>query len=493
MGFDSSLVGLSLWITYSLQVVFGYLMTLGICVFIRNPRTRVRMWGCFLLVTISAWLFLWFPALSGGPFHFSFRSASLPPISDLHVALPVKSLWASYVTKLAPTAWGLYVFLLLVSLLHLLFKSVQLKAVLRRTQQPSPQLQVLFRRLCLQLRINRCELGLVAKLRSPATCCWPWSHVLLPLELVPQLDSDQVSDVLRHELIHVRQHDYLWDRVAALGCRLVFFHPLVWMGYRRLRWERELACDHFVIEKRPEERLRYAECLTKLARWLVARSSPSEGIGFSSSESLLAVRVRALLNEPSSYSTYQRAVRAGLVALMASVALLLVPSLGLTLYSPPRLATLLARPRNAHSDPARKKTLGAKSAHSSMPNALTVETPGMAPQLVAPRSVNSILEFQAAPLPLLSSATTAKNAAETSLTYRYEVNDDVGLQASHPIWDEAPVPLASPPRWRRLVIGAITGGVGIATGGIDVDDVDGPHKKSRQLKGVAKARAQPLD
>jgi D-alanyl-D-alanine endopeptidase (penicillin-binding protein 7) len=332
MWLDSSLASVSLWITYSLQVVFSYLMTLCICAFIQSPRTRVRIWGCFLLLAISAWLFLWVPGQAGGPFHLSSRSASLPAISDLHVALPVKSLWAAYVTRVAPTACGLYVFLVLVSLLHLLLKSVQLKAVLRQTQQPSPQLLILFRRLCLQLRVGRCELGLVSRLRSPATCCWPRSHVLLPLELVPQLDSDQLSDVLRHELIHVRQHDYLWDRLAALGCRLVFFHPLVWMGYKRLRWERELACDYFVIDKRPEERLRYAECLAKLARWLMARSRPSEGIGFSSSESLLAIRVRALLSEPSSYSARQKVARVGLVAIMASVSLLLVPSVGLTLY-----------------------------------------------------------------------------------------------------------------------------------------------------------------
>ena len=105
----------------------------------------------------------------------------------------------------------------------------------------------------------------------------------------------------------LRQHDYLWDRLAALVCRLVFFHPLVWLAYRRLRWERELACDHAVVEKREESRLAYAECLTRLARWFAEENTRSEGIGFSSSESLLAVRVRALLREPSAYSDFGKA------------------------------------------------------------------------------------------------------------------------------------------------------------------------------------------
>jgi hypothetical protein len=84
--------------------------------------------------------------------------------------------------------------------------------------------------------------------------------------------------------------------------------------------------------------------------------------------------------------------------------------------------------------------------------------------------------LQPASLPVLNSTTTAQNADETSSTFSGEVNEDARFRTSHPVWDEAPMPLATAPKWRRLVIGAITGGVSIATG---VDDVDGPRKKSR--------------
>ena len=479
MWFDSSLAGVSLGITYFLQVVFAYLTTLCICAFIQSPRTRVRIWGGFLFLTIAAWLLLWVPAPAGGPLHFAFRPASLPSVSDLRVALPVKGSWVSHITKVAPRAWSLYVFLLIVSLLHLFLESMQLKALLRRTEQPSPQLQILFQRLCLQLRINRCELSLVSELRSPATCYWLRSHVLLPTELVPQLDSDQLAHVLRHELIHVRQHDYLWDRLAALGCRLVLFHPLVWLGYRRLRWERELACDYAAVEKHADARLRYAECLTRLARWFIARGNLSEGIGFSSSESLLATRVRALLSEPSSSSAHQKAARGGLAMIMATVALLLVPSLGLSLYSPGPLASLLTRSSNTRSHSARRKTPSRKLAHSSGSQASTAESLWMAPQPKVPRPVDLLLDFPSAPLPVLQdSSTAATSMAETSSTSLDKVNDGAALDSSHPAWDEAPMPLASPPNWRKVVINAITGGVGLATGRIDVDNADGPHKRS---------------
>src|SRR6478752_3667928 len=127
MWFDGSLAGLSIWITYCVQVVFAYLSTLCICGFIQNPRTRVRMWGGFLFLTIAAWLLLCVPSGTAGPVHFVLSSTSLTPTSNLHLALPVKTVWASYVAKLAPTAWRVYVVLFLALLLHLLLQSLQLR------------------------------------------------------------------------------------------------------------------------------------------------------------------------------------------------------------------------------------------------------------------------------------------------------------------------------------------------------------------------------
>jgi beta-lactamase regulating signal transducer with metallopeptidase domain len=476
MWFDGSLAGLSTWITYCVQVVFAYLTTLCVCSFIRNPRTRVRVWGCFLFLTVAAWLFLWLPSRAANSVHFVLASTSLPATSNLHLALPVKTVWASYVAKLAPTAGRVYVLLLLALLLHLLVKSMQLRSALRRTQLPSPQLELLFRSLCLQLGIRHSELGLISELRSPATCYWLRSHVLLPTELIPHLDSDHLADVLRHELTHVKQHDYLWDRLAALGCRLVFFHPLAWLAYRRLRWERELACDRAVVEKRAESRLTYAECLTRLARWFAEESSPSEGIGFSSSESLLAVRVRALLSEPSSHSNFGKAARIALVAIMATSALFLVPSLALILYSPAPLSVLLNRSPGAHIESM--KTPGRKAPHASLDKGVNTTSVWSVSQSERPQAVDLLLDFQSTSIPVLTNSLTGTGSpAGTRPVYSDVTNDDARLRTSSTVWDEAPMTLARPPKWRNLVVRAITKGVAVAAGGIDIDDVDSPRKR----------------
>jgi hypothetical protein len=153
------------------------------------------------------------------------------------------------------------------------------------------------------------------------------------VELVPRLNSDELAQILRHELIHVKRRDYFWDRVAALGCRILFFHPAVWLAYRRMRWERELACDQAVVENSWDSRLPYAECLTGLARWwFLAEKSSSSGIGFSSSSSLLATRIRELLREPRRVSIFEKGLRTGLIAAMLVVGVVFLPSVALTLY-----------------------------------------------------------------------------------------------------------------------------------------------------------------
>jgi beta-lactamase regulating signal transducer with metallopeptidase domain len=475
MWLGGSLASFSTWITYILQVVLGYLTTLCICAVIQNARIRVRVWGVFLACALAAWTFLWIPFQVRIPAHSAFRVVPLPAGAALHVAVPVEGIWAWGLARMAPVAANIYFFMLLIILLHFLLKSLQLKSVLARTQPPSSQLELRFRRLCLELKVEGCELSLVSELRSPATCCWWRSYVFLPVELVPYLEGDQLDDVLRHELVHVRQHDYLWDRLAALGCRMVFFHPLVWLGYRHLRRERELACDFDVVKGSPEVRLRYAECLTTLARWFIARGSFSPGISFLSSESLLAVRVRALLSEPPVCSVPRKMARTGFVSTIGTVALLLVPGLGLSLYSPIHLTSLLARPRNTVLASAGKKVVSAKPAHSFMPDSTAVEAPSMAPRPAALNSINSVLQFEPAPLPVLGSSTRSHDTIESAT----RGTDDGGLRRSHNVWDEAPMPLARPPKWRSVVIGAITGGVGLAAGRIDVDDVDGSRKKSR--------------
>ena len=141
---------------------------------------RVRIWGGFLVWAVSAWVLLWIPAKETQPGSCIVHSVTLTVNGELHLAMQWRSRGRRTSPDFRPAVAYLYFFILLISVLHLFFESRRLKSALQRTLPPSPQLQTCFERLCNELHVGRCELRLAPDLRSPATCYWWRSHVLLP-------------------------------------------------------------------------------------------------------------------------------------------------------------------------------------------------------------------------------------------------------------------------------------------------------------------------
>jgi beta-lactamase regulating signal transducer with metallopeptidase domain len=101
-------------------------------------------------------------------------------------------------------------------------------------------------------------------------------------------------DVLLHELAHVRRHDYLNHLVARLACAVHWFNPLAWMAARRLRAERERACDDQVLRTGASP-CDYAEHLIAVARGLRPVGRGTMGIAMAG-RSAFGERVAALLD-----------------------------------------------------------------------------------------------------------------------------------------------------------------------------------------------------
>jgi hypothetical protein len=259
---------------------------------------------------------------------------------------------------------------------------------------------------------------------------------------VPRLDSEQLVQILRHELIHVKRNDYLWDRLAAFGCRILFFHPAAWLAYRRIRWERELACDQAVVENNWDSRLPYAECLTGLARWwFIAEKSLPRGIGFSSSSSLLATRIRELLREPRRVSIFERGLRTGFMATMLVAGVVFLPSVALTLYrsgsisGPPRLSGaavgLQPRARAVGKGKAREIGWGMPLSSVDPPARAEVQDP----------TISMLLSSGSAPIPVLKTAQTHEGF-DRRASQQYERVHGEESPDTRGAWDESAEPQA---------------------------------------------------
>jgi beta-lactamase regulating signal transducer with metallopeptidase domain len=80
----------------------------------------------------------------------------------------------------------------------------------------------------------------------PATGGIVWPSVVLP-QSADEWPEDRRRAVLAHELAHVKRFDTLTQALAQVACVLFWWHPAVWYAARRLRVERERACDDLVL------------------------------------------------------------------------------------------------------------------------------------------------------------------------------------------------------------------------------------------------------
>jgi hypothetical protein len=96
--------------------------------------------------------------------------------------------------------------------------------------------------------------------------------IVLPGWVMRELSTDELNQILLHELAHLRRWDD-WTNLAQKVVRaLCFFHPAVWWIEKKVSLEREMACDDAVIAETASPRA-YAECLAHLAEGTLLQRS----------------------------------------------------------------------------------------------------------------------------------------------------------------------------------------------------------------------------
>ncbi|MEZ0274346.1 MAG: penicillin-binding transpeptidase domain-containing protein, partial [Roseimicrobium sp.] len=76
--------------------------------------------------------------------------------------------------------------------------------------------------------------------------------------------TKEVEMILAHEFAHLRRHDYLVNLLQSVVETLFFYHPAVWWISRRIRREREHACDDAAV-RATGDTAGYARALMQMA------------------------------------------------------------------------------------------------------------------------------------------------------------------------------------------------------------------------------------
>jgi beta-lactamase regulating signal transducer with metallopeptidase domain len=146
--------------------------------------------------------------------------------------------------------------------------------------------------------------------------------IWLPLCLLTQLPREQAEALLAHELAHIARMDWLWNGLQCVVEALLFFHPAAWWLGRRIRTEREHACDDLAVAACGDA-IALAEALAQLERL----RQPVPRFVLAAHGGSLMQRITRLVSGPPSRGRW--GTRAGLVVLTAA-GVLLVSQVGIT-------------------------------------------------------------------------------------------------------------------------------------------------------------------
>jgi beta-lactamase regulating signal transducer with metallopeptidase domain len=144
-------------------------------------------------------------------------------------------------------------------------------------------------------------------------------HVLVPASF-PEWTGARRRAVLVHELAHVKRMDWVTQLMARLCCAIYWWNPLAWIAARRLREERELACDDLVLSHGTVPSS-YAGDLLEIARSF--RTGPATALAgvAMARRSQLADRLLAVLDASRVRGTVGSRQAAGSVAVTAALLL----------------------------------------------------------------------------------------------------------------------------------------------------------------------------
>ena len=219
-----------------------------------------------------------------------------------------------------------------------------------------------------QLSLSR-QVGLL----KSATACTPMAvgvrrpSILLPANCV-DWPAEKIRMVLSHELAHIERRDVFWQLAARTAAALYWFHPLTWLALRRMRQERERACDDRVLLAGVPP-VDYAAGLAEFAAGLAGRPLPLVGSLGMAEQLPLEDRVRSILD--ASVARNPASARARRVLLAATTCLVLLLGV-LRPFSPAPMAAAEA--------PKRDGTATAADAPKSESNAAAAPAAKPAPR-----------------------------------------------------------------------------------------------------------------
>jgi beta-lactamase regulating signal transducer with metallopeptidase domain len=89
--------------------------------------------------------------------------------------------------------------------------------------------------------------------------------LLLPADMIGEMEDEQVLFAIRHELTHFKRRDHLVSLLLRILEAVYWFNPIIWIASKKILMDMEMACDNQVVKamEKPEKKY-YANTILEM-------------------------------------------------------------------------------------------------------------------------------------------------------------------------------------------------------------------------------------
>lgn len=121
-------------------------------------------------------------------------------------------------------------------------------------------------------------------------------RIYIPSCLCDIGEYSELYHVLLHELTHYKRKDLICNSLAVLAVIIHWFNPIIWFSMRKMKLNRECACDAYVLETIGEEKtMEYGMSLINFSR-LVSNKKALQLAVFFETKNQLKRRIKMIKN-----------------------------------------------------------------------------------------------------------------------------------------------------------------------------------------------------
>jgi beta-lactamase regulating signal transducer with metallopeptidase domain len=198
---------------------------------------------------------------------------SVPADANENEPIPAATLSAATFEKmlpwLMPAIGGLWIAGAFIYWARLLRGSLRFRRILADASPAPEAVRARVAQLAGELGVRPPRVTFVAGAVSPLLWVSGRRAVLvLPRTLFEQLEPQQQTTLLVHELAHWKRGDHWVRRLECLACGLYWWCPLVWWARASLRQAEEECCDAWVTATVPDSARAYALALVETVDFL---------------------------------------------------------------------------------------------------------------------------------------------------------------------------------------------------------------------------------